>query len=111
MDTYHIWFNLKDGVDDASFCEHLATFLAHLVDEGAIQGHRLQRRKLGFGPPELGEFHLMMDVEDLEQLDRAFRLITPRTGETEKRHAAVWSRVTDFRAGLFRDYPDPERTG
>ena len=32
-----------------------------------------------------------------------------RDGEVEKLHARVYSLVTDFRAALYRDFPDPER--
>lgn len=111
MNTYHIWSDLKDGIDDQAFCQDLAAFLDHLVEEGRIHAWRLQRRKLGFGPEALGEFHITMEVEDLAQLDTAFELIAPRTGATEKKHAKVWSKVTNFKAGLWRDYPDPARAG
>ncbi len=110
MDTYHIWTDLADGVDDMAFCRDLEAFMDHLVDEGTIEAWRLQRRKLGFGPEALGEFHITVEVTDLAQLDQAFELIAPRTGETEGKHARVWSKVTNFKAGLWRDYPDPERS-
>lgn len=109
MDTYHIWCDLADGVDDLVFCRDLEAFMEHLADQGTIQAWRLQRRKLGFGPDALGEFHITLEVEDLGQLDEAFALIAPRTGHTEKKHARVWSKVTNFKAGLWRDYPDPVR--
>lgn len=69
----------------------------------------MQRRKLGFGPPELGEFHVTIEVADLAQLEAAFDEVVPRTGATEGLHAKVWSQVTNFRSGLWRDFPDPER--
>lgn len=109
MDTYHIWFDLKDSGRDLEACDAIAAFCGHLEEEGAIEAWRLQRRKLGFGPSELGEFHLTMEVRDLAQLDEAFAHIAPRAGETEKRHTNVWARVTNFRSGLWRDFPDPVR--
>lgn len=109
MDTYHVWADLKEGVNDLTFCEDLAAFMEHLADQGAIEAWRLQRRKLGFGPDGLGEFHVTMEVRDLAQLDEAFKLIAPRAGVTEEKHARIWSRVTNFRSGLWRDFPDPVR--
>lgn len=108
MDTYQIWFDLADGTDALGFTEDLSAFLDHLVGQRAIEAHRLQRRKLGFGPEALGEFHLTIEVEDLAQLDEAFGMLAPRQGEVEAKHARVWSQVINFKAGLFRDYPDPE---
>ena len=109
MDTYHIWFDLKESARDLAFHEALEGFLGHLREAGTIEGHRLQRRKLGFGPDTLGEFHLMIDVKDLSQLDAAFGAVAPRAQPTEGLHAAVWSQVTNFRSGLWRDFPDAVR--
>lgn len=32
-----------------------------------------------------------------------------RSGALEELHSAVYSKVTDFRAALYRDFPDPVR--
>jgi hypothetical protein len=48
----------------------------------------------------------MIETKDLGQLDHAFRTAAERTGEVEKLHAAVYSRVTNARFGLARDFPD-----
>jgi hypothetical protein len=109
MDHYVIWFNLRDTSRDVAFTKSLAEFLGRLADHGAIEGYALTRRKLGFGPPELGEFMLDVRVRDLAQLEAAFGGVAPRVGAMEKAHAAVWSQVVDFRSGLFRDFPDAVR--
>ena len=67
------------------------------------------RRKLGFGPPELGEFHVTIDVTNLTQLDSAYDVLVARSGPVEAFHQSVYAMVTDFRSGLSRDFPDPER--
>lgn len=110
MNYYEIWFNLKDSHRDVEFAGHLQAYLGQLQSVGKIAGYRLSRRKLGFGPPELGEFHASISVNDLAQLDLAFAAIAPRSGEIEKLHARVYSAITDFRSALYRDFPDPERT-
>lgn len=109
MNYYEIWFNLRDSHRDLEFAEHLTRYLNALKASGDIAGHRLTRRKLGFGPSELGEFHATIAVENLAQLDRAFLAIAPRSGDIEKLHARVYSAITDFKSALYRDFPDPER--
>lgn len=111
MDIYHIWFNLKDGHRDLEFCDVLESYMKFLRDRKMIEGHRLTRRKLGFGPEELGEFHLLIDVRDLAQLDTAFQMAATRTAPIEGPHAAVYSQVKDVRFALYRDFPDPVRKG
>ncbi|MEK6703820.1 MAG: DUF6614 family protein, partial [Planctomycetota bacterium] len=65
----------------------------------------------GFGPPEVGEFHCEVWTNDLAQLDTAFSLVATRDGQVETLHRPVYSAVKDFKSALYRDFPDPERTG
>ena len=109
MDHYQIWFNIKDTRHDLAFVQHLNAYLDRLKADGRIVGHTLMRRKLGFGPAELGEFHVDIHVCDLAQLDTAFDVVAAWSGEIETLHARVWSMVTDFRSALYRDFPDPQR--
>jgi len=109
MDTYHIWCNLREGVRDIEFCAHVERYLGGLRERGLIGGHRITRRKLGFGPPELGEFHITIEVRDLAQLDAAFRQVARREGEVESQHAAVYRGAKDVRFALYRDFPGSER--
>src|SRR5262245_22100198 len=109
MDYYLIWCNLKDSTRDLEFCAAVERYLDHLRAQGLIEGFRLTRRKLGFGPPVLGEFNITIDTRDLAQLDQAFQHVAARAGETEAFHRAVFSAVTDLTFALYRDFPDPER--
>lgn len=109
MQYYEIWFNLKDSHADLEFCQHLDAYLGLLKQDGRIESWRLTRRKFGFGLPELGEFHVSIATKDMAQLDRAFDLAATRAGEVQELHAHVYSRVTDFRSALYRDFPDPVR--
>lgn len=106
MDHYHIWCDLRPGCKDLEFADAIEAMLAHMQDEGQVESWALQRRKLGFGPEALGEFHVDIVTRDLAQLDEAFDAVRPRSGKMEKLHAAVWSRVVNFRSGLWRDFPD-----
>jgi len=110
MDLYTIWFDLRDTSRDVDFTRKLGAFLDDLKRRGAVEGWRLTRRKLGFGPHELGEFMLLVECRDLAQLERAFGAVAPRQPPVENLHAAVWAHVENFRSGLFRDFPDAVRT-
>jgi hypothetical protein len=106
VNRYLIWFDLADNSEDLAFVEALDIFLDDLRERDLIAGWRLARRKLGFGPGELGEFQLEIETEDLAQLERAFREVSRRERETEERHAAVFLRIRNMRTGLYRDFPD-----
>lgn len=109
MNYYEIWFNLRDSHRDLEFADHLDAYLGYLQEQKKIAGWRLTRRKFGFGPPELGEFHVTITAETLAQLDEAFMSVAPRSGKVQDLHAAVYDRVSDFRSALYRDFPDPQR--
>jgi len=109
MDIYHAWCDLKDGVRDTDFANGVAHYMAYLKSQGLIEGWRLTRRKLGFGPEGLGDFHLMIEVKDLAQLDRAFERVSSRREPVEGFHFGVNSLVRNARFALYRDFPDPQR--
>lgn len=109
MDLFLNWFNLKPGVKDVEFCDSLDHYLGALRERGEIAGYRLTRRKLALGPSELGEFFLVIEVEGLAQLDRAFLAVSERTEPIESIHAAVNQRICDLRSALYRDFPDRQR--
>lgn len=106
MDYYHIWFNLKDTSRAAEFCGHVDRYLGRLKEQRLIASYRLTRRKLGFGPPSLGEFHVQIECNDLTQLDQAFRVVAGGDEEVEALHKPVYTAVKDFCSALYRDFPD-----
>ena len=94
---------------DSSFAEHVHSYMEHLKADGLIQGWRLTRRKLGLGAPGHGEFHIMIEVTDLAQLDRAFRQVAAREEPTEGFHFHVNSLASNAVFALYRDFPDAFR--
>jgi hypothetical protein len=109
MDIYEGWFNLKPGVGDLDFADRLARYLGGLQTDGLIRGWRLTRRKLGLGPAGLGEFHVMIELDDLAQLDAAFGNVASRREPVESLHFDVNSLVTNLQFALYRDFPDAVR--
>jgi hypothetical protein len=106
MDIYHIWCDLKDSRQHLEFAEAVRAYLDHHKAAGRIVSWRLLRRKLGLGPDGMGEFHIEVETKDLAQLDEAFRAAAARSGDVERLHAAVYSRVTNAKFALERDFPD-----
>lgn len=109
MNYYEIWVNLKDSRKDLEFCAAVDAYLGHLKSQGKLESWRITRRKFGFGPAGLGEFHLSLAFKDLAQLDAAFGVVATRAGEVERLHLPVYSMVTDFTSALYRDFPGDER--
>lgn len=109
MDIYHGFFSLKQGVSDVEFARDYAVFMDYLVEHKKIASWRLMRRKLGLGPQEFGEFHIMIEVENLAQLDNAFSMVATRSGDVEKHHFNVNSKIANVKFALYRDFPDPVR--
>ena len=109
MNYYDIWVNLKPGTDDLEFVGCLRAYMDHLAEHGKLAGYRIRRRKLGFGPDGLGEFNVTLKYESLADLDESYFIAAKRSGAPEELHAAVFSKVTDFKAALYRDFPDDVR--
>lgn len=109
MDVYHIWCNLKSGVNDIEFATGVKAYFDHLQEQGKIRGHRITRCKLGLRPDQLREFHITVDIEDLRQLQSAFEEVSSRTDPVETLHHAVNSKVTDLFFALYREFPDENR--
>jgi len=111
MQYYEMWCNLRESHRDVEFAKAVDAYLGHLQGRGKIAGWRLTRRKFGFAPPGMGEFHITVWTDDLAQLDAAFNVVATRDGEIESLHRPVYSMATDFTSALYRDFPDPVRVG
>jgi hypothetical protein len=109
MDVYHIWADLKAGTRDMDFARAVHDYLGHLEAEGRIAGYRLTRRKLGLGHPNLPEWHITLDFEDMAQMDRAFAAVAGRADPVEGLHHAVNAKVEGVFFALYRDFPDAVR--
>jgi hypothetical protein len=109
MDHYCAYFDLKPGERDMALVAAVTAFMDQLKADGLIEGWNLRRRKFGFGPKELGEFHLDIATRDLAQLDTAFRHVARRAEPTESAHFDLNSKVTNLTFALYRDFPDAIR--
>lgn len=109
MNTYAIWVDLRDSREDLAFCDAVDAFLGSLKSQGLLESFSLERRKFGFAPEGLGEFHIRILTETLDQLDQAFHHAATRSGEIESLHSNVFKRVVNFKSALYRTFPDEVR--
>ena len=109
MDLYHIWCDLKPGVRDTALVEAAQKYLGYLKSERLLENWRLTRRKLGLGPPGIGEFHLMIETKNLTQLEQAFQHVSARREPVEGVHHGLNSLVQNATFALYRDFPDEHR--
>ena len=109
MTIYHTWCNLKEGVRDMEFVERVRAYFDYLTEQDLVKGYRIMRKQLGLAPTTLPEFHVMIELEDLSQLDRLFKRVTSRAEPVESLHHGVNSLVRDPLFALYRDFPDSTR--
>lgn len=108
MNLYLVSFDLKPGIGDVEFTEHLHAYLQPMMAAGAIANWRLVRRKLGFGHV-LSDFLLIIETETLAQLDAAFTIASRRDEPIETLHWHVNRWACNLSFSLYRDFPDAHR--
>ncbi len=110
MNLYHCLIDLKHDAKALGFSKALDDWMAHLQQAGAIQNWRLLRRKLNLASDQHRDFLLEIEVRDLAQLDQAFRLSGAQDEDVATLHRAVHDHVAQADFGLYRPFPDPERS-
>jgi hypothetical protein len=109
MDLYQCSVDLKDDAKAVAFAVAIEAWMGHLRSKGVIGEWRLKRRKLGFGAPQARDFQLEIEIEDMSQLDRAFRFTGSDDDKVERLYTTVHQMVGAVDVALFRPFPDPER--
>ena len=107
-DLYTIWANKKGDIDDEDWVNGMRSFFDHLISEGKMESYRITRCKMGFHSiPDLPDWMIIMEFQNMAQMDEAFRRVAPRRGELEKKHRSFNQFVgDDIQHALFRDWPD-----
>jgi hypothetical protein len=109
MNLYHCSIDLQNNAKAMAFAVAVEAWMEHLKANGVIQQWRLCRRKMGFGAPRARDFLLEIEVEDLTQLDKAFRFTATRDERVERLYTTVHQMVGEVDVALYRPFPDPER--
>ena len=109
MNLYHCSIDLRENAKAVAFSVAVEAWMGLLQSHGVIQSWRLCRRKLGFGAPKARDFLLEIELEDLSQLDRAFRFTGSKDEDVERLYGTVHCMVGDIDVALYRPFPDIER--
>lgn len=109
MEIYNIYCDLKEGVKDTDFSDAVHAFLGKLQQEGKLAAYRVTRRKLGLGPAQIPEWHILLEFENMAQMDQVFAAVSARAEPVESFHLAVNSKARNLIFSLYRDFPDPGR--
>ena len=109
MNVYFCMIDLKQEAKALAFASALHDWMEHLKAAGTINGWRLLRRKLNLAADAYRDFLLEVEVDDLSQLDRAFRLTGTHDEDVARLHRAVHDLIARAEFGLYRPFPDEER--
>ena len=109
MNLYHCSIDLRDTSKALAFAAVVEAWMEHLQSNGVIQSWHLYRRKLGFGAPQSRDFLLEIEVENMTQLDEAFRFTGLSDAQVERLYTTVHQMVGVVDVALYRPFPDPER--
>jgi hypothetical protein len=109
MNLYLCSIDLKNDAKALFFARAVDDWMTHLQNKGVIAGWRLMRRKLNLASAPYRDFLLEVEVEDLAQLDRAFRMLGTHDETVDTLYRAVNAQVGDADFALYRPFPDRER--
>ncbi|MFK7754419.1 MAG: DUF6614 family protein [Sedimentitalea sp.] len=109
MNLYTCQIDLKDDAKALAFAKAVDDWMSYLKTKGVIGHWRLLRRKLNLSAGCFRDFVLEIEVEDLAQLDSAFRLTGQHDEDIATLHRAVNTLISKSDFGLYRPFPDPER--
>ena len=109
MNLYLCSIDLKNDAKALVFARAVDDWMTHLQSKGVIAGWRLMRRKLNLASAPYRDFLLEVEVEDLAQLDRAFRMLGTHDETVDTLCRAVNAQVGSADFALYRPFPDPER--
>ncbi|GIX12919.1 MAG: hypothetical protein KatS3mg118_0878 [Paracoccaceae bacterium] len=109
MNLYHCFIDLKDDAKALAFAHALDQWMTFLQEKGVIRSWRLLRRKLNLASDAHRDFMLEIEVDDLAQLDRAFRLVSSQSEDVERLYRQITPMIAASNFALYRPFPDPER--
>jgi len=109
MVHYNIWVDLKPGVHDLAMIKAAQIYLQGFIEREEMVSYFVNRRTFGFGIEGVGEFYFRLSFENMTQMESALGSAARRSGVVEQQHADLYTKVTNFKAALYRDFPDEVR--
>jgi hypothetical protein len=105
MNHFHLWCNVPPAAA-RQFCEIAQECLSDMHQRELIEGYSLTRRKFAVAPPDLGEFHIMVDFATVDQMNRALEFVEGDDEVMAQQRAALEPLVRDVQFSMYRDYPE-----
>jgi hypothetical protein len=109
MNRYIAMIDLKQEAKALAFASAVEAWMSHLQNAGTIHSWQLMRQKLNLASDRFRDFIIEIEIDDLAQLDKAFRLTGSHDEDIASLHRAVHDLIANIDFALYRDYPDPER--
>lgn len=109
MNLYTCMIDLKNDSKALAFAHAVEQWLDHLMTAGVITRWHLYRRKLNLAADCYRDFLLQIEVQDLAQLDAAFRTSGQQDDHIETLYRAVHEQILSSDFALYRPFPDAER--
>ncbi|CUH77668.1 DUF6614 family protein [Tropicibacter naphthalenivorans] len=109
MNLYTCSIDLKNDAKALVFAKAAEDWLNHLKSLKVIQDWHLYRRKLNLASSHHRDFLLQIEVEDMSQLDQAFRTLGRHDDTIDALYRAVHEQILAADFGLYRPFPDTER--
>lgn len=97
---YHVWFNLKDGVEEEAALGWVRDYLNELAGFGESSRYRLLRNFGSASRSKLPAFHALVEFADAAALDAAMKN-QARRGIHAGGHGKVVEAVCDFHVEIF----------
>ncbi len=110
MNLYTCQIDLKQEAKALAFSQAVQSWMEHLKASGKINDWRLLRRKLNLASGASRDFLLEIEVDNLEQLDPAFRMSGSTDEDVSSLYHAVHALIGEADFSLYRPSPDPERS-
>jgi hypothetical protein len=104
MIHYHVWFNLKPEVPEASGLEVVSRYLSQLRDEEMTAGFQLLKNSGKPPRSKLGAYHALVEFTDSQALGSAMKKQAER-GIHSGEHGRVVDVVGDFHVEVFEHLP------
>ena len=109
MNLYTCFVDLRNDAKALIFAKAVEDWMTYLQSQSVIRGWHLYRRKLNLASDRHRDFMLQVEVDDLGQLDRAFRVLGRKDEDIETLYRAVHDQIMAAEFGLYRPFPDEER--
>ena len=109
MNLYTCSIDIRPGARALVFAKALTDWMGLLQSRGTIRAWHLYRRKLNLASDRHRDFLLQIEVDDLSQLDRAFRTLGSHDEVVDALYRAVHDQILAAEFALYRPFPDAER--